>query len=447
MTEPRDLTISEALNRIGRGELTAVALLESCLERIRQREETVRAWVSVHADKALEEARRQDRQMQSGDAIKPLQGIPIGVKDIIHVRGMATTAGCKAYTPFFPEKDAACVARLRAAGAIIIGKTQTTPFANNDPAITRNPWNPAHTPGGSSSGSGAAVADRMCPAALGSQTGGSLLRPAAYNGVVGLKPTYGHISLEGVIPVSWTLDHIGPLARCVADAALLVQVMQDREPSPFGHMPGGADLLGADFRMPPTLGYIPEFFEDEATPQMKSHLAEICARLQKAGAKLVKLVFPESFKGASQAHRTIMETELGAYHRENFKARRKDYPSNIRARIERGLTLPGHLYVDAVHLRRRFQTDMAGRLSGLDAALMISAHSSAPAGLASTGSHLPLMPWSFSGFPAVSIPSGLDQNKLPMGIQLVAGPRQEGRLAAAAGWCEEVIDFTSRPSA
>ena len=443
MTEPRELTIVEALNQMRKARLTAVQLVESCLERIHQREETVHAWVSRYEQQALEEARRLDRLFQKSGKLKTLHGIPVGIKDIIHVKGMKTTAGCSVYPAHIAEKDADCVKRLRAAGAIILGKTETTAFANNDPTITRNPWNPDHTPGGSSSGSGAAVADRMCLAALGSQTGGSLLRPAAYNGIVGLKPTYGKISLEGVIPVSWTLDHIGPHTRCVEDAALLIQIMKDPRPSLFGHIP--KILSKTEHRLPPALGYIHEFFENEATPAMKSHITEVCNRLRKAGAKIVDLGFPKSFKGAAEAHRMIMQTELASYHREYFKARRKDYPPNIRSRIERGLTLLGHEYVDAIHLRRQFQTDMAEKLTHVNAALMIAAHSSAPKGLSSTGSHAPLMPWSFSGFPAIAVPSGLDSNGMPMGIQLVAGPQGESRLTAAAGWCETIFNFNHLP--
>ena len=443
MSEPCEFTIMEALKRIRSGELTAMDLLDSCLERIRQREKTIQAWVSVNKDMAFDEARKLDQQLRQGQETKPLHGIPIGVKDIIHVKGMTTTAGCKAYSPHVSKTDAACVAQLRAAGAIIIGKTQTTAFANNDPTITRNPWNPEHTPGGSSSGSGAAVASRMCLAALGSQTGGSLLRPAAYNGIVGLKPTYGHISLEGVIPVSWTLDHIGPHARSVKDAALLIQIMNEPKPSPFGHIPENS--FKTNLRIPPTLGYIHEFFEDDATQEMMFHVKEVCNRLRKAGARIIDLGFPESFTGVASAHRIIMETELAAYHRKNFKVRSRDYPPNIRTRIERGLTLLGHTYVDAIHLRRQFQLDMAEKLSHVDAALMLSAHSSAPKGLVSTGSHAPLMPWSFSGFPAIAIPSGLDANGMPMGIQLVTMPQDEDSLTAVAGWCETIFNFDHRP--
>ena len=237
MQEPRELTIREAGERMKAGKLTAERLVESCLERIHAREDTIHAWVEVYEQEALAEARRCDRELQEGKPRGPLHGIPLGVKDIIDVRGQYTRCGTPVYPATVPGEDALAVARLRNAGAIFLGKTETTPFANNDPTITRNPWNPEHTPGGSSSGSGAAVADRMCPAALGTQTGGSLLRPAAYNGIVGFKATYGGVSTEGVLPNSWSIDHVGFHCRSVADAAILWPCMREEEPRPFARMP------------------------------------------------------------------------------------------------------------------------------------------------------------------------------------------------------------------
>lgn len=200
MVEPRELTVQAAITLMRKGDLKAQALMQSCVERIHERESSVHAWVEVYENEALEEARRCDDEFAAGGWRGDLHGIPIGIKDIIHVKAMWTRYGTSVYPPHMADADAPAVQRLKAAGAIILGKTETTPLANGDPTITRNPWNLAHTPGGSSSGSGAAVADRMCLAAVGTQTGGSLLRPAAYNGIVGFKPTYGYISSEGVMP-------------------------------------------------------------------------------------------------------------------------------------------------------------------------------------------------------------------------------------------------------
>ncbi|MDD1750960.1 MAG: amidase, partial [Methanothrix sp.] len=203
-----DLTIGEVSKLILRKKLSSVELVNSCLERIDTNESRLKAWVFLDREGALTRAAELDTEIKAGSARGPLHGIPLGIKDIFYTAGMPTEAGSKAMTGFVPSFDSAPVARLREAGAIILGKTHTTEFAFMDPAPTRNPWNIEHTPGGSSSGSGAAVAAGMCFAALGSQTGGSTLRPAAFNGVVGLKAEHGRISAYGVVPLSWTLDHV-----------------------------------------------------------------------------------------------------------------------------------------------------------------------------------------------------------------------------------------------
>ena len=265
--------IHQAIRRMRAGDLTARALIESCLERIHEREDTICAWVEVYEEQALEEAGKCDAEFRKGSWRGDLHGIPIGVKDIIHVKGMWTRYGTAVYPPHRADDDAPSVQRLRAAGAIILGKTETTPLANNDPAITRNPWNPEHTPGGSSSGSGAAVADRMCLAAIGTQTGGSLLRPAAYNGIVGFKPTYGYISSAGVMANSWSLDTVGLHTRCVEDAGILWRNMREDHPIPFACMPIPPNITPKQSsNRVPRLGYIREFFEKEISPEVLKNL-------------------------------------------------------------------------------------------------------------------------------------------------------------------------------
>ena len=242
MPELRELSIADARERMRAGELKAQDLVASCLERIRLRDGNIHAWVEVYEEQALEQAQTCDEAVRAGKWQGDLHGIPVGVKDIIDVKGMWTRAGCSVYSPRVAEADAAAVKKLRAAGAIFLGKTVTTAFANNDPAETRNPWNPEHTPGGSSSGSGAAVADRMCLAALGTQTGGSVVRPSAYNGIVGFKPTHDAISIEGVIPVSRTLDHVGIHAGSVNDTRILYDILREDRPERFAAMSKDAGL-------------------------------------------------------------------------------------------------------------------------------------------------------------------------------------------------------------
>jgi aspartyl-tRNA(Asn)/glutamyl-tRNA(Gln) amidotransferase subunit A len=445
MSEPRELTIVDAVNRLRKGELTAEALVVSCLERIHRRDGAVRAWVEVYEEQALEEARECDAGFRAGKWSGELHGIPIGVKDIIDVKGMWTKAGCPVYPPRVAESDAPAVKRLRDAGAVILGKTETTAFANNDPTVTCNPWNTGHTPGGSSSGSGAAVADRMCLAALGTQTGGSVLRPAAYNGVVGVKPTYASISTEGVIPVSWTLDHVGSFARNVQDSKILFGVLRDPHPDPFARTPAGSHHhdeqdRGARFR----LGYFRQFAAAKAAVTVIEHLDVVLKTFEAAGMEIIELDF-EGFERAASAHRTIMDAELAAYHRTLFDSKGDQYPPNIKARIEKGLTIPGVHYIEAVHQRIAFQDAFGEALSGVDAAILPAAPTTVPKGLASTGSPVFCVPWSISGFPAITLPSGLDEQGLPLALLIGSGPMDEEKLFAVAAGCERLLSFTSSP--
>src|SRR2546430_388548 len=223
------LSAREAQRRIRDGKITAASLLEACLDRIRALDGQLLAWTHVDEASARAAARERDAETRAGRIRGTLHGVPVGIKDIFDVAGMPTTGGARPWRHRRATKDATAVARLREAGAVIVGKTATTEFAYRDPAPTRNPWNLGHTPGGSSAGSGAAVAARMIPLASGSQTVGSVLRPAAYNGVVGLKPTHGLITVDGVIPLAWSLDHVGVLARSVEDAALALGVLAGAE--------------------------------------------------------------------------------------------------------------------------------------------------------------------------------------------------------------------------
>jgi aspartyl-tRNA(Asn)/glutamyl-tRNA(Gln) amidotransferase subunit A len=447
MPKPRELSICDALNLMRKGELKAEDLVLSCLDRIRLREDTIHAWVEVAEEKALLEARHCDDEFRAGRWRGDLHGIPIGVKDIIDVMGMWTRAGCSVYPARVAESDAAAVRQARNSGAIILGKTETTAFANNDPTGTRNPWNTEHTPGGSSSGSGAAVPDRMCLAALGTQTGGSVLRPAAYNGVVGFKPTYASVSLEGVVPVSWTLDHVGTLSRNVEDAALLYSIIKDENPQPFARMPVGFDVCDQrPLRKPFRFGYFQSFIDREADPPVRNHFESLLGRFRQAGALVFDIEFSDSLIRAEKAHCIIMDTELASYHRDFFGFHRKSYPPNIKARIERGMEIRGYQYIEAIRQRISFQKELSTVLSEVDSVLLPTAPSAAPRGLSSTGSPVFCVPWSISGFPSITIPSGLGDQNLPLAIQIGAGPLQEKKLLAVASWCEALLPFSFKPA-
>ena len=318
MPEPYELTASQAAAQIRQGTLSPVTLCQSLLDRIDRFDGDIRAWVTIDREEVLETARRRETEVERGDPLGPLHGVPVGLKDIFNTDGMLTTAGSRIYAEFVPDYDATSVARIRRAGGIILGKAVTTEFATSDPSPTRNPWNLEHTPGGSSSGSSAAVAARMVPAATGSQTGGSTCRPAGYNGIVGLKPTYGRISRYGVVPVSWSLDHVGILVRSVADAALMLTAMSGFDPND----PGSLDLPVPDFARqmaqhnhPPRIGLVREYYSETATPEVWAHTEQVAQRLADAGAEVVELSLPDTFASCHSAQRIVMHVECAAFPR------------------------------------------------------------------------------------------------------------------------------------
>jgi aspartyl-tRNA(Asn)/glutamyl-tRNA(Gln) amidotransferase subunit A len=440
MTEARELTLSAAAARLRSGELDAQTLLQSYLERIAQREADVKAWVRIDADEALRVARRCDREAAQGHWRGPLHGLVLGIKDIFDVQGMETRAGSDAYTPRIAASDAECVARLRAAGAIFLGKTVTTAFAMGDPGATCNPWRRQHTPGGSSSGSAAAVADRMCGAALGSQTAGSVIRPASFNGVVGFKPGYAAISVEGVIPLSWQLDHVGSLTRSVTDAWMLWQVMRSR--TVRSHVDAALQV-----RKPEKLWRVRDFFETQADAEILTALDDCCQRLAAQGIEIVEKPLPVFARdGMLDAHRMIMASDAAAFHRPGFITAGSDrYPPRIRELIEEGLQNQAIDYSAARQQRTQLIAAMNAGLNEVDAAIMPAATGPAPAGLDYTGDRLFNILSSFCGLPVVSLPVALSRLGLPLGIQLLGAEQSEDRLLEFAACCETILPFPHRP--
>src|SRR5213594_810420 len=407
------LGVVEAAAEIRRGAVSPVSLVEACLERIRALDGGVQAWVHVDDKGALAAARERAEEAKRSTVRGPAHGIPVAVKDIFHVAGLPTTAGARPFAHSRPGEDATSVARLRAAGAIILGKTHTTQFAYRDPAPTRNPWNLAHTPGGSSAGSAAAVAARKAPLALGSQTVGSVLRPAAYCGVVGFKPTHGLVSTAGVIPLAWSLDHVGVFTRGVADAALVFSVLARRSVV--------------------------------AEPEIAAHVQATADAFARAGATIAEVKLPASFGGIHAAGQTVLEAEAATYHEPRFAKHADDYGPEIRKLVEKGLTISASAYVGANRARLAFSEEVMELLAAHDALLSPTAPAPAPEGLASTGDASLCAPWSFAGVPAVSLPSGLGASGLPLAIQLVQAAGAEARLLSVAAWCERQLGFSRSP--
>ena len=441
MFEPYRLTLAEMIRQISRKKLSPVALAESLLERIDCVDPFIQAWVTIERQKVLKEARVCEREMNRGRIRGPLHGIPLGIKDIFYTAGMKTTAGSKIFADFIPSFDSTAVGRLKRAGAIVLGKTATTEFAHADPAPTGNPWNLEHTPGGSSSGSAAGVAAGMCPGALGSQTGGSVLRPAAYCGVVGLKPTYGRISRYGVIPFSWSLDHVGVFTRTVADAAILLTVLAGYDPQdPTTTREPVSDYTRTPrLSRPPLIGVVKDFYQKNSEAQAWQNMQKALARLKKAGARVENVKMPPSFAVVHDAHRVVMRTEGAAFHESLYEKNAGLYRPKLRELIEIGRLIPGVHYLNAYRIKREFRRDMDKIMERYDFLLTPSTSSPAPRGLQSTGDAWFQVPWSFSGLPTITLPSGLSREGLPLGVQLVGGAFGEARLLAAARWCEKVL--------
>ncbi len=426
------LGAGEAARRIREGRLSPVDLVEACLGRIRALDGGLRAWVHVDEAGARATAREREAQARAGQWQGPLHGIPVAIKDIFDVAGMPTTGGARPWAHTRPSRDAASVARVRAAGAIVLGKTVTTEFAYRDPGPTRNPWNAAHTPGGSSSGSGAAIGARMAPLALGSQTVGSVLRPAAYCGVVGVKPTHGSIPVDGVIPLSWSLDHVGAFARSVADAALILGVLMGRDLSPAT-------------RPAPRLALAGELLA-RCGPATAARLQAVADRLAHAGALITEVKLPASFADVHAAGRVVLEAEAATYHEESWRAHGAEYGREMHALVQAGLERSAAAYVRANRARLRFRDEVMPLLAAHDALLAPTAPAPAPRGLQSTGDASLCAPWSSAGVPAVSLPSGLADDGLPHALQLVSAAGAEATLLAAAQFCEDTLAFTAAPS-
>jgi aspartyl-tRNA(Asn)/glutamyl-tRNA(Gln) amidotransferase subunit A len=431
MTELTDIGVVEAAEAIRRGETTSSELLGACLARIASTDDALQSWVMVDAGGAAAAAQERDVDLRAGRPLGPLHGVPIGIKDIIDVAGMTTTAGAAAFAHTQPTRDATLVARLRAAGAVIVGKTVATQFAYKDPAPTRNPWSADHTPGGSSSGSAAAVAARQIPGAIGTQTVGSILRPAAYCGVVGLKGEFGQVPLDGVVPVAWSFDHAGTITRSVADAALIESVLID---VPF-------DVATID---QPRLAVSHELL-DLADPSLRARLEVVMRQFADAGATLVEVALPPSFASIVDAGRVILEAEAAAYHASMFAQHADDYAPGIAGLVKAGLARRAIEVIRAERARAAFRDAIVPLLGAFDALLSPVAPGPAPRRSDGTGDFSLCAPWSFVGVPAISIPTGLDEAGLPLAVQLIGGPDSLAQLLGAAVWSERVIGFTARP--
>jgi amidase len=415
-----ELTASEIVCAVASGEATCEAVVRACLARIDAREKHIHAWASIDRELALRRACELDRGPPRG----PLHGVPIGVKDIIDTADLPTEMGSPIYRGYRPAADAACVALARAAGAVILGKTVTCEFAGMTPGATTNPHDVTRTPGGSSSGSGAAVADRMVPAAFGTQTGGSVLRPAAYCGVFGFKPTFGTFNRRGVYPAAESLDTLGLIARSLDDLELLSAVLELRPPLP----PAAPES-------PPRVGLCRTPLWPIAQPETVAAVEDAAERLGRAGARVRELVLPEEFAGLRNAAReTINNHERAAAMAHEWTTDREQISDRLRQRIAIGRARPYAEYVAALQLGEDCRARLPAVCAELDVLLAPCVNGEAPRGLGDTGDPGFQAIWTILHVPTFSLPTHRGPNGLPVGIQLVGMPHGDRKLFACARW-------------
>ena len=422
-------SLKESSAAIARGEISARELAEAQLAHIARVDPAVEAWATLDPDHVYMDASRCDRSRVHG----AIAGVGVGVKDVIDTADLPTELGCAMFAGRRPNDDATCVARIKEAGGYVFGKTVTTAFAFLDPGKTHNPWHAGHTPGGSSSGSAAAVATAQVSVALGTQTNGSVIRPAAFCGVVGFKPTRGWAEFDGIFVFSETFDTLGTFTRSVADAACIAAVLAEA-----GRISTTTEVL----THAPRLAYLPEFLWTRLERDGADALQSAASRLREAGAEVTPVELPEALKSVNLAHRTIMLFE-GAQRLAPIKVRDPDrMPKHADAALEEGRAITPIAYRAALD-ERRVAIDACMRwLAPYDAILCPAANGAAPVGLESTGDPGCCTLWSFVGFPAIAIPAAVDKRGMPLGVQLATIGGADNRLLSVAQWCETCMPFS-----
>jgi amidase len=422
MARLNELSATEIVQGIGTGTFTTEAVVRDCLTHIAEREETVKAWAFIDPEIALRQARERDRSTAHG----PLHGVPIGIKDIIDTFDMPTDMGSPIYRNNRTAADASSVAMVRAAGAVILGKTVTCEFAGLWPNVTRNPLNPAHTPGGSSSGSAAAVADRMVTVAFGTQTGGSVLRPASFCGVVGYKPTYNLICRDGIQFAAESRDTIGLMAREVEDVDLVASVLTGRGPVPKRDSA-------------PTIGFCRTQFWDATSVETKHAVEDAAQRLAAAGASMRDVALPASFEALSEARSIVNPVERSRSLAHEWNTNREAISPGLTRQIEEGLRIPYARYLQSLQRIGACRNEISAIFGDVDVLLAPCVAGEAPKGLESTGDPKFQEFWTALHVPTLTLPTHKGPNGLPIGIQLVGRLYDDERLLSTARWVFEKL--------
>ena len=433
MSEPKlhAMPLTAVAGAIAAGTLTARALADAELARVDATDPAIEAWAHLDPNHVRAEADRCDAHHATNHG--PLSGLGIGVKDIIATADLPTQMGSPVYAENRPREDAECIARLKHAGGYVFGKAVTTAFAFLDPGKTKNPWNARHTPGGSSSGPAAAVAAGHVTGAIGTQTNGSVIRPAAYCGVVGYKPTKDAIPFAGVHLFSETLDQLGTFTRNVADAAHLASALADT---------GRVAPVPARLRKPPRLAYLDGFpWTTEVDCDADDTLDAAATRLRQHGAEVVAVGFPALWREAHRVHRTIMLFEAATHLAALQDRERARLSPKLNAALDEGRRITRADYKAAMARREAAVASFTTWFDGYDAIIAPPAPGPAPEGLGSTGDPSCCTLWSLVGFPALALPIGLSGNGMPLGMQLATPAGYDDRLLSVATWCEACLPW------
>ncbi len=453
--ELTDLGIAELGRRYRQREISPVDVATAHLRRIEVLDKTLNSYVTVTAERALADARAAEVMLKRGDA-GPLAGIPVAYKDLYATRGVLTTAGSAVLADWVPDHDATCVSRLQGAGMVMLGKLTTHEFAFGiqfpghrfPPA--RNPWNLDHIPGGSSSGSGAALAAGLTVGALGSDTGGSIRGPAAFCGIVGLKPTYGRVSRAGVVTLSWTLDHTGPMTRTVEDCALMLQALAGHDPAD----PASSREPVADYSAGLTSGVkglrvgIPrDYFFHDVKPEVSAAFEAAMATLSKLGAEVREVQIPSIW--AAPALMVIMLTEAFAYHARDLRERPGLYGEVLREKLLAGALFTADEYVQAQRLRSRLREDTHRALEEVDVLATPTTPGTAPAFKTVLDPDFPfarsnMAPFNMTGLPTLALPCGFSPDGLPISLQLAGRPFEEAAVLRAGYAYEQATEWHRR---
>jgi len=437
MVGANELTACEAARQIAKRELTSVALVEACLARVSEREEAVRAWTYLDQDYAMAQARYADKRLVMGEVLGPLHGVPVAIKDILDTADMPTENGTPVHEGRQPEEDAHVVEALRKAGAVIMGKTVTTELAVFHPGKTRNPHDQGRTPGGSSSGSAAAVASCMVPVGLGTQTAGSILRPASYCGVYGFKPTFGLVPRIGCLNQSPALDTIGPLARSVEDLAFITDIIAAYDPRDGASWQrGGATLTEIATRasqQAPRLAFIKTPMWSRADATAQEALLSFISRL---GQYCDEVDLPEDFAEAWTLQRLLQWRDVAKNYGLIFDGRLEMASPKMRELIEIGEGHSDAQYAAAREKQEQTAVRLEELLAGFDAFVMLASPGPAPQGLEATGDPVFNALATFAGMPAVSLPL-MEVEGLPCGVQLIGARQRDGELLSTARWLSD----------